>query len=234
MKFFWIPFLVFSIMACGPGNTPADKNKNNRTTEELLKETEASVNDSIRKYQELGDEGQPFWSSSYMRLDNFLFLTDYSPLDQLKDEFDKDPKTKISHQENMEGGDCNYSLQSMSKNTNEVLHYMKGDCGEYGFSNAQYYMNNDSLKIVREFSVNINTWPDEQQESTWKVEENIYVFQKNKVRVLERELVIASDLLKEVLSIRKKTFTEKTVPVGTIYGEKKKEMLSVLKMESAE
>lgn len=234
MKLLLIPCLsLFVITSCMPGNEVADKARNSQTTEDLLKDSEASVNDSIRKYLEQGDEDQPFWSSSYMRLDNFLFLTGYSPMDQLKDEFDKDPQTKISNRD-MEGGDCNFSIRSMSRGKQEILHYLKGDCGEYGFSNAQYYLKNDSLKMIREFSVNIDTWPDEQHGSTWKVSETIHVFGKHKVQVQTRESVIGSDLLKTVLSIRKKPFTDKIVAAGPIYEAKQKEMISDLKLEPRE
>jgi|GEM_PF-4254710 len=237
MKSPLILVLVFFMVACENENPPVMSDKKNLavTDDSLqkLKGIEKDLSDSILKNKEfiVGDEH--FWSSKYIKVDNFSFLTGYLPMDQIKKQFDKDPQTKSTLGEYIEGGDCGYLINTMS-NKNNRLYYMKGDCGEYGFSNNQYYLQHDSLKLIREFSVGINTWPSESEQSTWKVEETIYIFNKDEIQIKKRELITASDLLKKVFLIRKKTFIEKTVSLESIYEEKKKEMISNLEMKTLE
>jgi hypothetical protein len=236
MKSVLIFVLLFFMVACGneesPVGTSQKKGKEVNSMNEL-KTTGKKMPDLIQKDQEWAEEDQPFWLSHYMDLDNFSFLTGDLRIDVLKNEFDQNPKTKNSYRRD-EAGDCAYSIKSMYNNKNETLHYMKGDCGEYGFSNDQYYLQNDSLKLIREFFVGINTWPDEQKGSSWKVKEIVYIFSRNKTQIKERELITTSDQLKKIFLIRKKPFVEKTVSLESIYEEKKKEMVSNLEIETTE
>ncbi|MGV3611293.1 MAG: hypothetical protein ACO1N0_10115 [Fluviicola sp.] len=231
----FIAVLLSTLTACNNEESPLVKKDpteirqmNSSTTQNEGKDIggKDSINNSLK---------DRFWMSSYMNTDNFSFKTGYVPIDDLKYEFDNDPKTKVSYRRDLGGGDCVFSIKSMKRNKNDVLHCMKGDCGEYGFSNDQYYFFKDSLKLFRSFNVNINTWPGEEGEaSTWKVEEEVYVFSNDKVSIKKRELITDSDLLKNVLLIWKKTFVEEIVPLESLYEEKKKEALSNLEMKPFE
>jgi len=235
LKTILLTVLMFSITACGNNHSPEVADQNVQIDPDSLQRTqvmEKTSDDSIRKNQEAEDE--PFWSSSYMSTDNFSITTGYLPIDKLKEKFDKNPNTKSTLSDYAEYGDCGYRVKTMKNDKKEILHYRKGDCGEYGFSNTQYYLQNDSLRLIRMFSVGINTWPDEPEGSTWKVEETVHIFNKSEVLIKNRELIIDSDRLKTVFSIREKPFKEKRVSLESIYEEKKKQMIFGLEMKPDE
>ena len=228
--------LLLFIVACRNGNSPVTNNqkKSERADSfQQMKATERVVDDSIRKNQELIDEYERFTSSPLVMYDNFSFKTGYFPIDKIKERFDNDSELKVSYRKDIELGDCGYCMKLMSNDKNEILHYIKGDCGEYGFSNDQYYLQNDSLKLIREFSVGINTWPSESEQSTWKVKETIHVFSTDKVLIKSREF-ITPDFMSSASSIKSKPFKENTVSLESVYEEKKKEMISSLEMKTLE
>jgi hypothetical protein len=78
------------------------------------------------------------------------------------------------------GDNCESYKTIVDKSSNKVLYLFKGDGGEYGFSNDQYFLSKDSLTYVRNFSVNIETWPTDSTETEWKIEELVYCFENKK------------------------------------------------------
>ncbi|OQP60604.1 hypothetical protein A3860_32845 [Niastella vici] len=77
------------------------------------------------------------------------------------------------------GDNCESWKTIVDKQENTVLYLFKGDGGEYGFSNDQYFLRGDSLVYVRNFSVSIETWPTDSTDTKWKIEEVVYHFQAN-------------------------------------------------------
>ena len=57
------------------------------------------------------------------------------------------------------GDNCESYQTFSNKDNHTILYFFKGDGSEYGFSNDQYLLQNDSLKFIRNFNVNIETWP---------------------------------------------------------------------------
>lgn len=229
-----IGYVALFIAACSSSPIPAELPGKvlNADSLNIERTGKKALDDSIHR-DEKWVELERFWSSPLVTGNNFSFRTGYLPIDQLKDSFDLDPGMKATSRKDIERGDCAYYIRSMTRNTNKTLHYVKGDCGEYGFSNDQYYLENDSLKLQRRFSVGINTWPDEKTVSTWKVTEEVYCFEGNKVQIKKRE-IITPDFTKTVSAIRKVPFVEKTVAIEPVYEQKKKELVSTLEMKTIE
>lgn len=162
--------------------------------------------DSLSANQQFIEEYRKFSSSPLVNPENFSFETGYGPLDELRASFDRDARTKITVKSWDNDGDCDRKLKTRSLN-GRVLHYFKGDCGDYGFSNSEYYLENGELKLTREFWVRIGTWPDETQEANWEVREKIAVFREEQVVVRERAFITTNIMKSEVL-LRKKPFSE--------------------------
>jgi hypothetical protein len=78
------------------------------------------------------------------------------------------------------GDNCESYKTMLNKQDHTVLYFFKGDGGEYGFSNDQFYLKNDTLIYARNFVVSIKTWPTDSTNTEWKIKEIVYNFQAEK------------------------------------------------------
>lgn len=113
-------------------------------------------------------------------------LTGNTYFDSLNHALFIDPNTKVETRKEICGGDYCQSVRSMYNGTT-TLHFIKGDGGEYGFSNEGYVLENGRLVFAREFDTDIKEWPTDSTNTLWIVKERVFVFKPGKALVKERK-----------------------------------------------
>lgn len=84
------------------------------------------------------------------------------------------------------GDYCQSRQTFLNKNENAVLYFIKGNSGEYGFSNNQYFLTNDSLRVAREFYVSIEAWPTDSTATLWKIQETVHTVYADSISCMQR------------------------------------------------
>lgn len=67
-----------------------------------------------------------------------------------------------------------------------TIYFFKGDANEYGFSNDQFILINDSLTFARNMNVSIEKWATDSSETIWKIEEFTYYLNPSNLRATLR------------------------------------------------
>lgn len=132
------------------------------------------------------------------------------------------------------GDNCESYKTIVNTQKNTILYLFKGDGGEYGFSNDQYLLNNDSLIYVRNFSVGIASWPTDSTATQWKIEERVYHFQGGSPYIKTRT-AITKDLDQFDFTLQKvKEKVTNNVDIEKPYNEKSLELKRLLEMKDSE
>lgn len=91
-------------------------------------------------------------------------------------------------------GDACHSWQTLKDtSTNAVLYFFKGDGYEYGFSNDQYWVVNDTIRFSRSFNVNVEEYPTNTSKTLWRVEEVVYDL-RNDINTCIRRTAFSSQM----------------------------------------
>ena len=187
--------------------------------------------DSIQKDTSL-EEVNRIFDNPFRDINNFDMKVGDEFIDDLHNRYSKTAELTIT--KNICVGDNCQSYQIFNnKDTNTLLYYFKGDSYEYGFSNDQYLLENDSLTFVRNFNVTIETWPTDNTETIWRVEETIYKFEAKDLRCTKKT-ALTKNL--DRFDFTLKQVTSKIVKVGhdEKYPEKTEELKELLALKENE
>lgn len=190
---------VFTILVLtGCSNRPADKVV---TTDKA---------DTVSSEQVSNDTVDYYFNNPTRDMNNFSVKVNCQPIDSLNDLFTADKNVQVVTKTDLCGGDCCTSFKKLTDNkSNSTFCFFKTDCGEYGFSNSQFFFSNGNLSIVRNFDLGIKEWPTDSTETLWSIEEKIFIFSNEKVIVREREN----------LSTNNTNFTFDNIPFKESYGD---------------
>lgn len=159
-------------------------------------------------------------------INNFDELIGYSLVDELHTSLSKDNNTAVNVERDICAGDNCTSHKSL-KNGNTTLHIFKSDGGEYGFSNDEYILYGDTISIVRNFDVGIETWPTDSTETVWSCTENVFYFYPDNVKFLERKALI-KDLFDFDFSLKGIEYEIHSFRGSALYKEKVDELNGLL------
>ena len=122
-------------------------------------------------------------STIYRSLDSDSLLIDKETVDNFLLHFITNGQLLRRHEYG--GGDCDgvYRTYNLDKNT-IILTVDKYDCGDYGFGNNQYLTKNDSVILVREFTVD---WDISDTKTPYRVTERMIKFTNGKTISKERQ-----------------------------------------------
>lgn len=130
------------------------------------------------------------------------------------------------------GDNCESYKTILDKSSNKILYLFKGDGGEYGFSNDQYFLCKDSLIYVRNFNVNIETWPTDSTETEWKIEEFVYSFEQSKAYSQSRTSY-TKELDKFDFTLKNVKTKNIEIDIKKTYQDKSTELKKLLEMKNS-
>ena len=113
------------------------------------------------------------------------------------------------------------------------MYLFKADCGEYGFSNDQFLLVNDSIADVRNFKIDIQEFPTDKSPTIWNIEERIYQFNKTTVNIQYRKKLV-KDILNYDWKRDTMPFKNQTKDKSDIYVTKKEELRKLLEIKNLE
>jgi len=201
---------------------------NNRQVEN---EPAAQNIDSLQQESSVNKTDKIF-NNSFRDINNFDFKVGNQFIDSLHSEYLK--KGELYIDKDICGGDYCQSYQTfINKADNSILYFFKGDAGEYGFSNAQYLLHNDSLSFVRNFNVDIETWPTDTRKTVWKVEEITYKFDDKNVTGTKRT-VLTKDLYEFDFTLEKIKSEIVVFTWKETFKEKTEELKQLLELKNSE
>jgi hypothetical protein len=191
--------LVLTILVLqGCSNIPADRAETNDKT---------GTYSAKQVSKDLVDNN---FNSPTRDLNNFFVKVNCQPIDSLNDLFQADKNVQVVTKTDLCVGDCCTSFKRMTDNkSNSTFCFIKTDCGEYGFSNDQYFLLENNLSLIRNFNLGIEEWPTDSTKTLWSIEEKLFFFSNNKVIVRERKK----------LSYNNTTFTFDNIPFNETYGD---------------
>ncbi len=165
--------LVWSCSSNGKSDTPNfTSNKSNSEINTASSVIQQVQKDSIRDHN------------------NFYLVENYYLFDETINKFQNDSQTEIFISPEFSWGDCSGKYKRLYK-TNYEYYIFKSDCGEYGFSNNQFYFVRDSLQMVRNFSMYIAKWQSDTTPIRWDIKEEIYLFDNDSVHIVQRDKLTA-------------------------------------------
>jgi hypothetical protein len=173
------------------------------------------------------------FNNPFRDINNFDIKIGNDFFDSLHNEYSNSKITEIALTKDICIGDLCESYQTIiNKDNNTVLYFFKGDGGEYGFSNDQYFLTNDSLNFVRNYNVSIETWPTDSTETIWRVEEIIYKFQIQAVSCIKKT-VLTKEL--DRFDFTLKNATSEIIKVGWkgTYQNKAEELKKLLERKNS-
>ena len=177
MKHILIIFLgAFLLADCNNPQTdnPLDNTISNSDTAQVK---DAEVKDSSQKDTK-PEIGKRVLADPFRDINNFDIKLGDPFIDSLHELYAKPGLRDVDYTLDICIGDnCESWKTIINKQEHTTLYLFKGDGGEYGFSNDQFLLKNDSLVYVRNFTVSIDKWPTDSTEIRWKIEEVVYHFQ---------------------------------------------------------
>lgn len=190
------------------------------------------INDTLRNNASL-EKANRIFNNPFRDINNFNIIFGNKFIDSLHDYYIKDKVSEIALTNDICIGDGCESYQTiLNKNNHTNLYFFKGDCGEYGFSNDQFYLQNDSLKFVRNFDVEIETWSTDSSDTIWRIEEKVFKFSSGIVSCL-----IKTELTKNLdqfdFNIKNATSSKPKVGWKETYITKLKELEDHLKRKDS-
>ena len=189
--------------------------------------------DTLRNDTSLNAVNRIF-NDPFRDINNFNINFGDSFIDSLHASYSNQEQTEMTLTKDICIGDNCESYQTIKNKKNDfILYLFKGDGGEYGFSNDQYLLEKDSLIYVRNFNVNIETWPTDSTETEWKIEESVYDFGSEKSCLQSR--------VSTVKNLDQFDFTLKNVKINIVkinvektYQDKSLELEKLLEMKNSE
>lgn len=190
--------------------------------------------DTVKKDTSL-DRVNRVFNNPFRDINNFDISFGDNFIDSLLVSYVKNARTAITFTKDICIGDnCESYKTIVDKQENTVLYLFKGDGGEYGFSNDQYFLRGDSLIYVRNFNVNVETWPTDSTDTKWKIEEVVYHFQTNQSYTRNRT-GYTSNLDKFDFSLKNMTAkTSSAINVEKLYQERSLGLKKLLEMKNSE
>jgi len=220
-----IPLIFIGAMLLANCNNPQTNNPvASNTTPQVI---DSSKKDTIRekKQEEITD---PFRA-----INNFDLKFGDPFIDSLHTLYSKNGKVTAFVKDICLGDNCESWQIIVNKKENTTLYLFKGDGSEYGFSNDQFLLKNDSLVYVRNFTVNIDTWPTDSTETRWKIEEVIYHFQDSASYTTTRTVFTKAPDHFDFTLRGVKAKTSKEFNFEKSYAEKSLELEKLLEMKDS-
>ncbi len=164
-------------------------------------------------------------------LNNFEIDTNYPPFNKIIKNLSDNRNIQTEIKNNFCWGDCCGSSKKLTDKNNKIsLYLFKSDCDEYGFSNNQYYFKNNILSIVRNFDFGIEEYPTETTPALWFIEEKLFIFNKNSVKIKERKKIFTDN---NNYTINDINFNESTGDRSRLLKEKNMELKKYLELENS-
>jgi hypothetical protein len=153
--------------------------------------------------------------------DGDTIVTGFKKLDSLIYAARSDPKAKNKTNINYCWGDCcGYYSQYEQTEFKTKLILFKGDCGDHGFSNNQYYFERDRLKFVHDYEYAAGT-------DTSTLTEKFYYFGPGEV-ILKQRRISSRNYLQEFTD---HPFTTVILNKEQVSAEKLKDLQSLLDLQ---
>lgn len=208
---------------------------NNPQTDKPIENTTAQVKDSSGKNNSKKDttleKVQRVLADPFRDINNFDIKLGDRFVDSLHALYSKQGKVTFT-KDICIGDNCESWKTIVNKQKNTTLYLFKGDGSEYGFSNDQFLLKNDSLIYARNFIVNVDKWPMDGAATEWKIEEVIYRFQPP---IITTRIVITKDLDHFDFTLRGvKAKVKNNVEFNKAYQEKSLELEKLLEMKDSE
>jgi hypothetical protein len=166
-------------------------------------------------------------------INNFNILFGNSFVDSLHAAYSNNKQIEVILTKDLCIGDnCESYKTIVDKSSNKILYLFKGDGGDYGFSNDQYFITKDSLTYVRNFSVYIETWPTDSIDTEWKIEELVYCFENGK-QYSQSRTSFTKDLDKFDFTLKNVKTKNIEFDFTKTYNEKSMELKGLLEMENS-
>lgn len=196
----------------------------------LIKKTNAQIpfenSDSVKQ------KADKFFNDESRDINNFASKIYNELFDSLNIQFTNNKEVQTTIKNNLCAGDYCLSYKILKDNQNKsALYLFKADCGEYGFSNDQFLLKNDSLVSVRNFKIEIKDFPTETSPTIWSIEENIYKFSKTTVTIKSRKKLV-KDILLYDWKRETMQFTSQTKYKSDIYDRKEDELKKILETKN--
>ena len=170
------------------------------------------------------------FNNPYRSINNFDIKFGDNLIDSLHNAFANDKLSAFNYERNICLGDNCTSMKEISNNTtHSVLYIFKSDAGEYGFSNDQYFLRNDSIKYVRNFSVDVEIPLMDNDDIQWIVQEKLYNFDPKAPFVRSRK-VITKNLDHFDYTLKQAPSTIQDLDVTIKVDEKMEELKKLLNM----
>ena len=201
-------------------------NCNNRQVENIAV---AQNNDSVQKDTSLQRVNKIF-NDPFRDINNFDFKVGNEFIDNLHTEYSKTAELTLI-KDICVGDNCESYQTFINKDNHTILYFFKGDGSEYGFSNDQYLLKNDSLQFVRNF--NVETLPPDSAETIWRVEEITYTFDTQVVSCIKKT-TLTKDIGKFDFTLKKVTSEIKKISWNEAYKKKTEELEKLLALKDAE
>ncbi|MBO9203350.1 MULTISPECIES: putative periplasmic lipoprotein [Niastella] len=212
-------------------------NCNNPQNNQVERIATIQENDTAQKdistVDSLLEKVQNVYDDPYRVINNFEISFGDPFIDSLHKAYSE--KGAVSFKKNICMGDnCESWKTIVNKKENATLYLFKGDGSEYGFSNDQFFLRNDSLAYVRNFTVGIDTWPTDSTNTKWKIEEVVYHFQ-DKVPHTTTRTVFTNALEQFDYTLRGvKAKISKDFNTEKLHQEKSLELKQLLEMKEIE
>lgn len=187
-------------------------------------------NDSLQQDSSLYKANRIF-NNPFRDINNFDIKVGNQTIDSLHTEYLKTIDPTIT-KDICIGDNCESYQTFINKDNHSILYFFKGDGGEYGFSNDQYHLKNDSLNFVRNFNVNVAIWPTDTTKTVWRVEEITYKFQGQTVSC-NRKTALTKDLDGFDFMLRKRTSEIIKASWKVAYQNKTKELEKLLALKDS-
>jgi hypothetical protein len=211
--------IILSLTACGNrerGNSPV-----------LVQSDTASILTEERR--------QDFFYNPIRDINNLSVKIDNDYLDSLNEVYTKSNQVQSTVKSDLCSGDRCTSFKIMTnRSEGTVFYFFKSDFGEYGYSNDQFFVVNDSLLMARSFIIGIEEWPSDSSETLWAIEEKLYLFDTTSAIIKERKKLTRKDF--SDYNLFDVPFISTTVDRSELHKSKRQELKELLskKNESAQ
>lgn len=199
-------------------NRPVESNKTTQNIDSLQRDS------SLYKTNKILD-------NPFRDINNFEFEVGHEFIDSIHSKYLQTVEYTIDKDICL-GDNCESYQTFINSEDNVILYFFKGDGGEYGFSNDQYLLHGDSLSFVRNFNVNIETWPTDSSETVWKVEEMTYKFDKENVTGTRRT-TFTKDLYEFDYTLNRIKSETLILSWKEIFKEKSNELRQLLELKNS-
>lgn len=222
--------LTFSLISC---SSPANE-KNSSKEKEITIQDPFKIDSTLHaemQQKESGNNRKEYKRDPLWELDNIDIKTGVAEIDSIILSFRE--KTDISDtvKKDFGWGDCGgMSRKIIDNQTNSLVYLFKRDCGEYGFGNDQFYFENNTLSIVRNFNYSIAQFYTDSTPTLHLTEEKLYFFKGDKVTVKKRETISSQNRNYDLSNIK---FTETILDKNKTLKEKTAEYNQLVELEKS-